>query len=218
MPEPKHPQLHRPTPEPSCDEFRAGHVEYMDGLLGSARADAWSRHARACLPCARYDRTVRRACAAARAMPSVSASDEFRPRLQHRLFHVQDDASLSRRDSRGHVAVSVALAGLMTALAWSPLLVDEPAAVELPPVQAQAPLPSAAGALSAGPVRVNLFSSQAALPGAWLNGRPLPSHFHVGQDRGPTLTGVELYPAFLLDGGASLPDPAPVRAGFPGRD
>ncbi|HUH12043.1 MAG TPA: hypothetical protein VMK65_03000, partial [Longimicrobiales bacterium] len=201
MPEPKFPQPSQPDEGLTCQEFRAGHVEHMDGLLRGERAERWAAHARTCLPCARYDRTVRRACALARAMPALSASDEFRPRLQHRLFHVQDEERLSRRGSRGHVGLSVAVAGLMTALAWSPLLVEGPDPVELSPVQARAPLPETVGARSAGPWRVNLFSSQAALPGAWLNGRPAPSHFHVRHERGPTLTGVELYPAFLMEGG-----------------
>lgn len=148
----------------SCEEFRARHADYMDGLLASAEESRWRAHATACLPCARHDRSIRRSCDLARALPPLEPSDDFYTRLQHRIFHLRDEERLTRSGSGGNVAVSVVIAGVIAAVAWSPALQPEPTPLELPAVEARAPM--------GGAYRVNLFATEAALPGIWLRGRP----------------------------------------------
>lgn len=221
MSERKHPHPSSvPRPGLSCAEFRARHAEHLDGLLSDTEEPRWREHARTCLPCARHDRAVRRACDLVRSLPCLSTSEEFQPRLRHRIFHIQDEEHFTRRGSGGHVAVSLAVACLMAALAWTPLLQEGPEPLELAPVEARAPemRSPGVGATRAG-LRVNLFSSEAALPGAWLNGRPSGAYAGTRTLRGPTLSDAHAYPAFLLD--PSFPDGMPGAArspGAPGRE
>lgn len=209
MPEPKHPDHRRNDGTTlSCSEFRARHAEYVDEALSEEEAARLGAHARTCLPCARRDRAVRRACELVRALPAMHASDEFAPRLQHRIFHVRDDERFARRSSGGQVAVSLTLACVMAALAWSPLLQEGAEPVELAPVQARAPRLHEPALARTGGLRVNLFSSETALPGVWLNGRPAAPPFGSRTLRGPALSDAEAYPTFLLD-------PALPRAASP---
>lgn len=209
MPERKHPHPSSvPRPGLSCAEFRARHAEHVDGLLSDTEEPRWREHARTCLPCARHDRAVRRACDLVRSLPCLSASEEFQPRLRHRIFHIQDEEHFTHRGSGGHVAVSLAVACLMAALAWSPLLQGGPEPLELAPVRARAPEARATG-LRAG-LRVNLFSSESALPGAWLHGRPSGGYLGPRTLRGPSFSDARAYPAFLLD--PSFPEPTPAAA------
>lgn len=200
MPEPK--DLQSSPPDPSslpCEEFRRRHSEHLDGLLPAHEHSRWASHARSCLPCARYDRAVRRSCELARALPPLSMSEEFDSRLRHRIFHVRDEEHFTRRGSGSHVAVSLTVAGLMAVLAWTPLLREGADPVELAPVQARAPetRSTSLGATRVG-WRVNLFSSEAALPGAWLTGHPgtVPLGTRVRRD---VFAEPRAYPAFLMD-------------------
>jgi hypothetical protein len=70
--------------------------------------------------------------------------DDFRPRLQHRLYHVDEEASLRRHASSGTTALAVAgIAVLLTAVAWSPSLRPSAPVVELAPIVVSSPPPRA---------------------------------------------------------------------------
>lgn len=104
----------------TCREYLASHSEYVDGSLCSeARARMWT-HQQGCCSCARYDRIMRRALDLAHNLPDVLPSSEFRPRLRHRLFHVQDELGAIRPQAPG-AAASLAIAALVALVAWSPL-------------------------------------------------------------------------------------------------
>jgi hypothetical protein len=107
--------------EVGCDEYRASHSEYLDGLLSPIAAAQLSAHADACASCARYDRIVRKGIDLVRDLPAVEPSAEFETRLQHRIFHLQDAAALQPRAAGAATVFGVAAA--IALLAWSPLLV-----------------------------------------------------------------------------------------------
>lgn len=106
-----------------CREFLARHSDYLDGLLQADEAARLQLHMHACRACARYDRIVRQGADLVRDLPEVAPSPDFEQRLQHRLYHIDDAAALTDvRPTTGAVA-SLAVAGIIALLAWSPLLV-----------------------------------------------------------------------------------------------
>jgi hypothetical protein len=77
-------------------------------------------HLASCTSCARYDRVVRRGTELARELPEITPSDDFAERLQHRIYHVQDGAGIAGNRASG-AAVTLAVAGVIALLAWSPV-------------------------------------------------------------------------------------------------
>jgi predicted anti-sigma-YlaC factor YlaD len=106
----------------SCDEILAAHSDYLDGLLPSHDAARVQWHLASCASCSRYDRIVRRSSELVRELPDVEPSDDFAERLQHRLYHLQDGAAIAGGRSPGAgAAATVAVAGFIALLAWSPV-------------------------------------------------------------------------------------------------
>jgi len=68
----------------------------------------------------------------------VEPSPDFEPRLQHRLFHVRDEEA-GERASGASAVVALAIAGMLAAIAWSPLFRQDPLTIDLPAIQARAP-------------------------------------------------------------------------------
>lgn len=127
-----------------CDTFLEGHSDFRDGLLTLPDRVAFEAHLRECDHCARYDRVVARGVQVLRNQPQLEVSDDFMDRLQHRLYHVEDEmaAARSRRSpvSRGAVA-ALAAAASIAAVALVPRL-TAPTVTMLQPVAAVAPVPA----------------------------------------------------------------------------
>jgi len=141
----------------TCQEFLARYSDYLDEMLDPVEAARMHHHLVGCASCARYDRVVRRGLELVRELPVVEPSPDFEPRLQHRLFHVRDER-VDERASGASAVVALAIAGMLAAIAWSPLLREEPLTIDLPAIQARAP---------GGTVRAPApaaFSLQAAWP------------------------------------------------------
>lgn len=105
----------------TCQEFLARYSEYLDERMDAMEADRWRRHQESCRTCARYDRVLREGLPLIRRLPRVEPSSDFFPRLQHRLFHLDDDLRAGRRPSGAGMAASLAIAGALAMLAWGPL-------------------------------------------------------------------------------------------------
>ncbi len=124
-----------------CSDFIRKYSDFRDGLLSGAAHEAFTRHARECDRCARYDRVVSGGVAVLRDLPEVEPSSDFLPRLQHRVYHIEDRAALlkSLKSSAPPLAfVGVALV-LLGSVAYLTDSGAAPATVELPPVMAAAP-------------------------------------------------------------------------------
>lgn len=122
----------------TCQEFLARYSEFLDELLDPMEAARWHHHLGRCASCARYDRVVRQGLELVRDLPLVEPSPDFEPRLQHRLFHARDEQA-DERASGASAVVALAIAGMLAAIAWSPLLRQDPLTIDLPAVQARAP-------------------------------------------------------------------------------
>ena len=127
-----------------CKEFIQGHTRYRDGLLTAEERGRFDAHMEKCASCRRYETVLSRGIAMWRALPPVETSPDFRPRLQHRLFHVDDGGKLRFRTQIGRAAAIVLATAGLVSLGVSnraqPLRID----VGLPPVTAEPPRPAVA--------------------------------------------------------------------------
>lgn len=123
-----------------CSDFLEEYTGFRDGSLEAARHAALSSHVERCASCARYDRVVRGGVEIVRSLPEIEPSGDFLPRLQHRIYHLEDADALRERRASG--ASAVLLSGIALAIgatAWAPLMRTSAPVVELPPVVAHAP-------------------------------------------------------------------------------
>ena len=134
----------------------------------------------ACGKCARYQEVVSRSVALLHAMPRAELAESFRPRLQHRLFHL-DDGGAEGRPGRGSATPAVTVLGmaiLLTAIAWSPTIGSSVPEVELPAIVVSGPPlldplldPDAAGLM---PVSSGVPASSDLFPGGlWSDAKSL---------------------------------------------
>lgn len=132
-----------------CKEFLSSYTDYRDGLLSDGEVARAEVHLSGCTSCRRYTQVVDEGVRELRSLPSVSTTDDFRPRLQHRIYHVEDGDDFFGDGSRGSGTTAVAAVGiaiLLTAAAWSPVLRQAGDTVTLPAVVVNGPPGSSARA------------------------------------------------------------------------
>ena len=95
----------------------------------------------ACGKCARYQEVVSRSVALLHVMPRAELAESFRPRLEHRLFHLDDGGAVGGpgRGSATPVVTVLGMAILLTAVAWSPMIGGGVPEVELPAIVVSGP-------------------------------------------------------------------------------
>lgn len=104
----------------NCRDFLNRHSDYVDARVAAAEAALIRSHAEACPSCARYDRVVRQGARLARELlPRIEVSEDFAPRVRHRLLHVRDDEAAARRAGSAslYAAATVVLIAAATAAA-----------------------------------------------------------------------------------------------------
>jgi hypothetical protein len=120
-----------------CDHFVERYSEFRDGTLVPEQMETCTAHVESCPRCARYDHVMQRGLAILADVPSAESSDDFMPRLRHRLYNVDCGLVESRRRFGGSAAlIGVAAVGLL-ALFWLPFAANVPMEMELPAVSAQ---------------------------------------------------------------------------------
>jgi hypothetical protein len=138
-----------------CQEFLEAYTLVSDGLADDAEAARVRAHRERCGCCDRYARVLERGVALLEGLPPVEPSDAFRPRLEHRLLHVDEELAALRRGgavSATTGAAAVAIAILFLAVAWSASIQASPPRVTLPAILAVPPGPSTSGAWRMSPV------------------------------------------------------------------
>ncbi|MDH3734436.1 MAG: zf-HC2 domain-containing protein [Gemmatimonadota bacterium] len=122
-----------------CDHFIETYSEYRDGLVTDEVRARYEHHLAECGRCRRYDHVVRQGAMVYSELPGPSVSHDFLPRLQHRIYHVEDAARLTTRRAVGSAAL-VAVAGVgFLAVTWLPFATRMSVEVQLPPVAVEAP-------------------------------------------------------------------------------
>jgi hypothetical protein len=97
-------------------------------------------HADECPHCAHYDRVVRRGTDVLRDLPELEVSDDFADRLRWRLYAAEEEDRRERRlASPAQAAGTLAIAAMLAAAAWVPLMHPRPQVGRLPAVAVEAP-------------------------------------------------------------------------------
>lgn len=92
-------------------------------------------HLAHCESCRRYHRVLEDGSSLLRSLPKPELREDFAPRLQHRLYHVQEERSLSEHATSGAPALTVlGIAVLLAAVAWAPMLRGSAPVVQLAPI------------------------------------------------------------------------------------
>ena len=124
----------------TCTEFVEGFSEYYDGTAPEATIEEADAHLDVCASCRRYRHVMERGAELLRSLPTPEVTEDFAPRLQHRLYHVDQDTVLRSQTSSGTTALAiVGMALLLTAVAWSPALRATAPTVELAPIVVSRP-------------------------------------------------------------------------------
>jgi anti-sigma factor RsiW len=123
-----------------CTGFIEGYTDFRDGLLSASREVEFRAHIRACPACERYHHVLQDGLELLADLPEPETSDDFMPRLQHRLYNVDEGVlhTTSNRFLGSAALVAVASVGLL-ALAWLPFAASVPIEIELPAVAVERP-------------------------------------------------------------------------------
>jgi hypothetical protein len=124
----------------TCESFLEGFTEFRDGVATDAfRRDA-EEHLKTCPDCRHYQRVVERGLDVLRDDQPLEVPEDFRPRLRHRLFHVDDEAALHRHINSGATGLAVlSIALVLSVVVWSPLLRPDAPVVQLSPIVVSRP-------------------------------------------------------------------------------
>ncbi len=118
-----------------CKDFMTRASDYFDGSTSQPETALMEGHLRQCISCQRYKVVYEEGTSLLRALPEPKLGEDFEPRLRHRLFHVDDRRALLDHSGSATPALTVlGLAVLLTVIAWSPLLREEPPVVDLAPI------------------------------------------------------------------------------------
>lgn len=122
-----------------CAEFVGGFSEVVDGTAPEEKRKASELHLTECPSCRRYRDVLDAGTRILRSLPRPELSRDFRPRLRHRLFHVADEELWDLQAASATPALTVlAMAVILTVVAWSPVLGRAPV-VELEPIVVSRP-------------------------------------------------------------------------------
>ena len=134
-----------------CSEFLSRFSEFYDAPPEAPFRQQVEAHLAECEKCARYERAMTSGAALLQTLPRIQLSESFRPTLEHRLFHLEDENTLVRAAGASAVPAltAVGMAIVLAIVAWSPTLGRATAEVELAPIVVSGP-PSPEPAFFAG--------------------------------------------------------------------
>ncbi len=124
-----------------CSEFLSRFSDFYDAPPESRLRRQLGAHLEQCEKCARYERAVATGAALLQRLPRIEVSESFRPTLEHRLFHLEDESALARAAGASAVPVltAVGLAIVLAIVAWSPTLKRSTVRVDLAPIVVSGP-------------------------------------------------------------------------------
>ena len=124
-----------------CSEFLSRFSDFYDAPPESRLRRQVEAHLEQCEKCARYERAVASGAALLQALPRVELSESFRPTLEHRLFHLEDENAFARAAGASAVPVltAVGLAIVLAIVAWSPTFRRSTVQVDLAPIVVSGP-------------------------------------------------------------------------------
>lgn len=131
----------------TCSEFIRHFSDHIDATGSDEIREAAARHRDSCAGCRRYEEVfLQGRSLLAASLDEVSVDDDFHPRLQHRLYHVDDERALARSTAGFHPSALVLGAAAMVAvLLGIPMVFEPDPEVELSPIVVSVPAPRPLG-------------------------------------------------------------------------
>lgn len=125
--------------EVDCAEFLARFSEYWDDFDRPAERVEMEAHLARCSRCRGYARAFRDGVQLVRSLPTLEVPEDFRPRLDHRIYHLEDGAAIAMGTvgSGATTLAVVAMAALLAIVAWTPAFRGARPSAEEPPVVAE---------------------------------------------------------------------------------
>jgi hypothetical protein len=126
-----------------CSEYVAVSSEFRDGRTKRELSKKIEAHLSVCPRCRKYQHALEEGVGLLRTLPDLEVPADFRARLVHRIYHIEDGASIAR-ESLGSGATTLSLfavALLLAVAAWTPRTGVVRPSIELPPVVVAAPPP-----------------------------------------------------------------------------
>ncbi|MBT8397158.1 MAG: hypothetical protein HKO65_04310 [Gemmatimonadetes bacterium] len=119
-----------------CQKYLARYSEFVDGRVEEAVFKEMNAHRHECERCARYSSTFEAGRKLLQKLDPLDVPPDFRSRLDHRIFHIEDGAPLasSALGSGATLASVLTVAALLAVSAWAPMVGGEQPVVELPAV------------------------------------------------------------------------------------
>jgi len=136
----------------NCSDYVADFSDFLDGTAPEDEIGLFEAHLEECAPCRRYREVVQRGSEVLRMLPEPELTEDFAPRLQHRLYNVPDHGALGSGSSATPAMTVVGMALLLTAIAWSPALRPGVPQIELAPIVVDRPAPRRPTSLPVRPV------------------------------------------------------------------
>jgi anti-sigma factor RsiW len=156
-----------------CSEYVAVSSEFRDGRTGRELSKEIEVHLSVCPRCRRHQHALEKGVGLLRTLPDLEVPEDFRARLVHRIYHIEDGASIARETlGSGATTLSVlAVALLLAAVAWTPRTGVGRPSIELPPVVVAAPPPPSSftppSRRSTFPRGPSVFTASGFLDGPW---------------------------------------------------
>jgi len=126
-----------------CSEYLSISSEFRDGRTQAGVATEIEAHLASCPVCHRHQAALREGVDLLRSLPDLDVPPDFKARLEHRIFHIEDGAIIAR-EAVGSGATTLAVVGvalLLALAAWAPRVGILEPALELPVVVVSAPPP-----------------------------------------------------------------------------
>ena len=160
-----------------CKQYLARFSEFFDGRTSSGLSKEMEAHRAACERCRQYSETLQAGGELLRTLPTLDVPQDFRLRLDHRILHLEDGASMARESmGTGATTISVVAVAVLVALsAWAPAVGVTDSTAVLPTVVVESPPPSFAPARAdpTFPRNRSLFTTTEFQDGIWGNSHDL---------------------------------------------
>ncbi len=119
-----------------CSEYLEHASEFLDGRIEGPLALELEAHLSECPSCSRHRTTLEKGLQIFRSLSKVEVPADFRPRLAHRIYHLEDGSCIARESlgSGATTASVLAIAVLLAVVAWTPRAGAPEASLEFPPV------------------------------------------------------------------------------------
>ena len=124
----------------TCSDYIKNFSDLIDGNTAEEDLQAFEEHLHECSACSRHRHVIEQGSALLRTLPKPKLSENFVPRLRHRLYHVDDQHTLRSATSVAMPAALLTVAVVLLIVSWLPVIRDTTPEIALETVVVEQPL------------------------------------------------------------------------------